>query len=364
MTANNSNPFYLDTSGTPRDLGLAHGEHFRPVIQTAIEQWQNDLSEFCSMPFEQLLGNFLELTDYRPAIERWTPHVLEEMQAIGEAADVREDVIYAWQLVDEIIDYIVEYVYVEKCTTLGGFEQADGQPPVIGKTQDLMHCYIGAGTLVRTRYADSDVDILNSTIAGIVSQDGMSRHLGVCLNHVGQLARSAKGLPVSFLVRLLFERAHNIDDAAKLLRDVTHASGMNYGLVDAASVRTFEASADHVEEFRPAPELKRIWHTNHPLENDNYCRDIGMWNQMQDPDLGNTYARFNYIERELLKPDQPLSTDRVKTLLSSREIPVSAHAEDEFPTINSVVMEFGATPTLYFAPGPPSQAEYVSFTFD
>ncbi len=362
--SNSNHPFYLDSSGTPRQLGLAHGEHFRTVIDNAIEQWQNDVAEFTKMPFEQFMGQFLAATDYRPAIVRWTPHVLEEMQAIGEAANVADDVIYTWQMVDEFIDFIVEYAYVEKCTTVGGYEQAGDAPPTIGKTQDLMHCYIGAGALVRTRYADSDIDILNSTIAGIPCQDGMSRHLAVCLNHVGQLARSPNGLPVSFLARLLMERSRNIEDAASILREVTHASGMNYGLADAQSVRTFEVSADHVEEYLPAPDLKRIWHTNHPIANDNYCRDIGMWNKLPDAEAGNTQARFDFIEREATKADAPLTRARIMQLLSSREVPVSAHAEDEFPTINSVIMELGETPTLFFSPGPPSQADYVPFTFD
>ena len=362
--SSSNHPFYLDSSGTPRELGLAHGEHFRPVIHKAIEQWQNDMSEFTKMPFENLMGLFLEATDYRPAIMRWTPHVYAEMQAIGEAANVADDVIYTWQMVDEFIDFIVEYVYVEKCTTVGGYDQADDAPPTIGKTQDLMHCYIGAGALVRTRYADSDIDILNSTIAGITCQDGMSRHLAVCLNHIGQLARSPQGLPVSFIARMLMERSRNIEDAAMILGEVTHASGMNYGLADAQSVRTFEVSADHVEEYLPVPELRRIWHTNHPVANDNYCRDIGMWNKLPDAEAGNTQARFDFIEREASKAEEPLTRARIMQLLSSREAPVSAHAEDDFPTINSVVMEFGETPTMFFSPGPPSQVEYVPFTFD
>lgn len=361
---NNDHQFYLDSSGTPRELGLAHGEHFRVVIQSAIEEWQNDIVRFANIPFEKLMGQFLAATDYRPAIMRWTPHVFEEMQAIGEAANVADDVIYTWQMIDEFIDFVVEYVYVEKCTTVGGYEQANDVPPTIGKTQDLMHCYIGAGALVRTRYIDSDVDILNSTIAGIPCQDGMSRHLAVCLNHVGQLARSPKGLPVSFLARLLLERSRNIDDAADILREVTHASGMNFGLADAKSVRTFEVSANHVEEYLPAPELKRIWHTNHPVANENYCRDIGMWTKLPDPEAGNTQARFDFIAREARKAEEPLTRTRIMQLLSSREAPVSAHAEDSFPTINSVIMEFGEIPTLFFSPGPPSQVEYVPFTFD
>ena len=356
--------FYLELKGTPRDLGLAHGETFRSTIQSAIARWQQEMSDAAKMPFEKLLGMFNAATDYRAAIEQWTPHIYEEMQYVAKGANVSEELIYAWQLVDEFIDFLVEYIYIEKCTTVGGYDQGVGLPPVIGKTQDLPHCYIGAAALIRTRYADSDIDILNSTIAGIVCQDGMSPNLGLCLNHVGQLARSSTGLPVTFVTRLILERCSSIKQAADLLGEITHASGMNYGFVDKQATRTFEASANHVVEFLPAPELKRIWHTNHPLVNTNVCRDIQLWNRLKDEEAGSTVARMGFMDREASLAGKPLSPDRVMELLSSREVPVSSLPEDPFPTINSIVMEFGEQPVLHFAPGPPSETAYIPFRFD
>lgn len=356
--------FYLEVSGTARERGRAHGEALRPVIQRAVGQWQQEMGETAKLPFTELLAKFNAAHDYRGAIAQWAPHVYEEVQGVAEGANLSEELIYAWQLVDEFIDFLIEYVYIEKCTTVGGYEQGEGLAPVLGKTQDLPHCYIGSGALIRTRYPDSDIDIFNSTIAGIVCQDGMSRHLGICLNHIGQLDRSATGLPVTFVARLLLERCTNINEAQTLLGQITHASGMNYGLIDKQTVRTFEVSATHVEEYLPAPELKRIWHTNHPLVNQNYCRDVALWNRLKDSEAGNTGARMAYLDREASVALKPLTVARAQELLSSREAPVSSHAEDSFPTINSVVMEFGEQPTLLFSPGPPSQKDYVAFTLE
>lgn len=247
---------------------------------------------------------------------------------------------------------------------LGGYEQGEDLAPVLGKTQDLPHCYIGTPALIRTRYADSEIDILNSMVAGIIYQDGMSPNLGLCLNHVGQLERSANGLSVTFIARLLLEQCANIDQAEVLLKKITHASGMNYGLVDKHRVRTFEVSANHVEEFLPAAELKRIWHTNHSLANQNYCREIQMWDRLPDPDAGNTKKRMAYLDREVPIAEKPLTVTRTQEILSSREVPISSQEEDEFPTINSIVMEFSNQPTLFFAPGPPSQHDFFAFSFD
>ncbi len=360
--------FYLDISGSPTELGRAHGEALRPIIHDAIGSWQDFLAQTTGMPFAELMARFLRDTHYQPAIEHWAPHLAEEMRGIADGAALDQDLIYTWHLVDEIIDYVIEYVYIEKCSTLGAYDQGKGLAPVMGKTQDLMHCYIGAAALVRTRYADSDVDVFNSTVAGIICQDGMGKGLGVCLNHIGQLDRNPNGLPVSFVARLLMEQCEGIDQGADLLGRIPHASGMNYGLVDRREARTFEVSssetASQIAEYCPAPELKRVWHTNHPLANHNYCKDFAMWERLPDSEAGNTLKRCEFLQRELSIVEQPVTVERAMELLSSREAPVSAHAEDEFPTVNGLVMEFSDTPTLHFSPGPPSQTEFYAFTFD
>jgi hypothetical protein len=356
--------YYLEIEGTPTQLGHAHGEAFRGVINTAVSQWQDELAEAVEMPFSQLLQQFNEASGYIGAIQRLTPHLLEEVEAIAVGAAMDAELIYAWQLVDEILDFCIEYQYMEKCTLVGAYEQGPGLAPVVGKTQDLPHSYIGAHALIRTRYANSDVDIFNSTIAGIICQDGMSRHLAMCCNHVGQLERNALGLPVTYVARHMLETCKDTDQAHTALSKISHASGMNYGIADSQRTRSFEVSSDHTEEFLPAPELKRLWHTNHPLVNDHYCRDIAMWNRLTDQEAARTHARCEFVEREARKAHVPITVTRIQEILSSREVPVSSHAEDDFPTINSVIMEMTDQPTLYFAPGPPSKCEYEAFQLD
>ena len=356
--------FYLDIQGTPDEIGKAHGEALRTVIQTAVGRWQNDLSESAKMPFDKLLAMFNAATDFRESIQRWTPHLLEEVHGIAAGAAMDPELIYAWQLIDEMLDYLIEYLHAEKCTTLGGYKQAEHLAPILGKTNDLPHCYIGSHAVIRTRYANSDIDIINTLIAGTVGSDGMSPNLGLCCNHIGQLERSPTGLPVPYLVRLILERCRDVGEAHRLLGEVSHASGMNYALVDHDTVRTFEVSAEHVEEYQPAPKLNRIWHTNHPLSNRRFCNEITTWNTLEDAQAGNTQARYDFLERELNLPEEVLTVGRAQELLSSREVPVSSHAGDAFPTIFSVIMEFNAKPRLLFSPGPPSQNAYLEFGFD
>jgi len=110
--------FYYEFSGTPSEIGLAHGDALGPVIRSAFSRWKDFLEEMSRLSFDELLAGFLEQTNYKPAIEKWAPHLLEEMRGIAQGAQMEEEHIYVWQMIDEMIDYIIEYVYVEKCTTL------------------------------------------------------------------------------------------------------------------------------------------------------------------------------------------------------------------------------------------------------
>ena len=164
------------------------------------------------------------------------------------------------------------------------------------------------------------------------------------------------------------EQCNGIEEGIEFLSRVPHASGMNYGLIDRNQARTFEVSssddATQIAEFCPARDLRRIWHTNHPLANDNYCGNVAMWNRLPDAEAGNTLKRAEFLEREMKIADKVVTVERVMELLSSREAPISAEPEDGFPTVNAIVIEFGESPTLYFSPGAPSQNEFHTFGFE
>ena len=215
---------------------------------------------------------------------------------------------------------------------------------------------------MRTRNSESGIDVFNSTVAGIICQDGMSRNIALCCNHIGHLDRNPLGLPVTYVTRLALERAGNCEEASATFAGISHASGMNYAIADSQQTRTFEVSANDLVEYRPAPELKRLWHTNHPVSNENYCRDIAMWNRLSDSEAARTYSRLDYA-RDRMSAVDTVTVETLKDILSSRETPISHEVGDDFYTINSVIMEMSETPRLWFSPGPPSRLNYEEFGF-
>lgn len=360
----NSKINYVELTGTPIERGRQHGEAFRSLIKDGIDSWRGVIESDTRWKFEEFLEDLDAATDYTPAIKSWSPDLLEEVKGIGEGADVPLHHIQGWQLVDEWIDFMVEDMYAQKCSALGAFDQGEGLAPVTGKTQDLPHFYLDKHAVIKCHNETTGITVLNSLIVGTVASDGLnSAGLGLCLNHVGQLRRDPKGLPVVYVVNRILNECRTVDEARGYLSRATHASGMNYLLGDKNQAVSLEVSAGQMADFKPAQNLKRVWHTNHPYENSDYCENYAIWKSLNDTEAGNTEARAAVLKDALLDENKPLDVERAKEILRSREGPVSSLPEDDFPTINALVMEHGDDPVLHFSPGAPSENEFISFKF-
>ena len=357
-----SNINYLEIEGGPRELGLAHGRAFGDLISAGLADWDTMIQENCGVTRDKFIESFLAHINYRTAIEKHLPHLLEEVEAIAEGAEQDPTLIFAWQLIDEWIDFAVENYIAAKCSSLGGYDQGEGIPPIIGKTQDLPHLFLDRTALIRTKTREAE--FFNSGVVGVIAQDGLNdKGVGVCCNHIGHLARDPAGIPVAFLLRAVLERASSVGDAIGIAGSMSSASGMNYVFGDRERVADVEVSAHDVVDCENAPSIKRYWHTNHPLANENYVDDIDLWRELPDNEAGNTAARLASLEKSLGDPSRPLDLDCAKQALSSREGPVSALPEDDYPTINGLIVEFYDEPVLHFCVGAPVQGEWHEFRF-
>ena len=102
------------------------------------------------------------------------------------------------------------------------------------------------------------------TVAGMIGLMGLNAAgVGVCVNALPQLPSAPHGLPVAFVMRRLLQTA-SLAEAASLVLALPHATNQHYLIAAPGGVRSFEASAAGVTEYRP-PDPSRILHTNHPL---------------------------------------------------------------------------------------------------
>ena len=367
----------IDLIGTPYERGYSYGKKLESKIKKTVEGWSDHLGGFnpdgdikASEDPSVYLSHFFKYTDYLTAIDRWTPHLLEEIRGIAKGSGQPFDVILGLQLMDE------EWVFglrqgiekpIDKCTAFG-LRQAELNVVYAGQNLDIGSWSEGLQTLLRIGPSSmsensSAPQALLFSIAGNIGLNGLNaKGLGITCNTLAQLNPCMDGLPVAFIVRAVLEK-NSIDEAEDFLRSVKHASGQNYILSTGSEIRCFECSAHSVERYHPTNDAEYIVHTNHPLVN----TDI---NHLIPPiRIANSIARFKSINGRLNKCSTvDLST--IKAALGAHDDPdnpVSRVLKDSDGSIGytagSSIYEFGETLKYHLASGPPCKTPYKVYHF-
>jgi hypothetical protein len=369
---------YVRLEGEPLGRGQAQGEALRPVIALGMERWKETIQRSTDLHPDEYLDRFLEATDFRPAIERWVPHLLDEVWGIADGAGLPYRDVYAYQLMDEEWLYRTDYLRErrresqEHCSVVGVW--GEGGPAILAQNMDLPKHYDGTQTLLHVVPSDGGPEALIFTAAGLIGTCGLnSAGLGLCVNTLAQLAQSRAGLPVAFITRRLLELPQQ-EEAVAFVRAVEHASGQNYAIGGPGAIVDFECSAHGVVPFPLHP--TRLYHTNHPLVNDDLAAQPqavgasgagkgGAEGQCGQPVLSNSERRFAFLQRALSSRTVPFGVENAKAILSSCEVPicVSRSGSGDGMTLGSLVMELSVPPVLNIAPGPPAETAYTRWTF-
>jgi len=367
----------LVLEGSPRERGQIHGEALRPVILEYIGRWKNHLQESMGMDPNEYIEQFTQETDFLAAIKRWTPDLLEEVRGIAEGSGVNFGTIFANQLGDE------EWVYrrhkklalasqkTDRCSSLGVFGQRE-IPPLAAQNMDVPDYYDDFQILLHIKHPDSALESFVFTTAGLIALNGLNNQpVSICCNTLLQLDHAIDGLPVAFIVRGVLAQPTQADAAAFIQR-IKHASGQNYIIGGSQTILDFECSADQVCQFVPYPGANRVYHTNHPLVNndqDFFQQIIKKLSpeekQQADKGQANTLARFDFLESQLRDESQTITVEKIKTILSSHEAPVCVDRKKEKGkslTLGCLIMELSPSPVLHIAPGPPCSTEFKTFT--
>jgi len=202
--------------------------------------------------------------------------------------------------------------------------------------------------------------------------NGMNAHgIGVCVNTIMQLKASSKGLPVAFVIRRIINSIEK-EELLSFIQKVNHASGQNYIIGIRGEVFDFEASANKVVRFTPTNENGTVYHTNHPIVND----DIKIGFEKHNPKLeeklkptsSNSHLRLEAVESRMTSSLE-IDDDLIKEALRSRDNednPVCRTNNENGRgfTFASIIMTFSENPNIQIIAGPPDESEYkrVDFT--
>jgi isopenicillin-N N-acyltransferase-like protein len=355
--------------GSPYNRGLIHGKTLKTQIHDFVAVWKADLAQRYKMDADAFIQRFVKKTDYPAAIKKWTPELLEEIKGIAEGSGIDFDTIFVLQLIDE---YWVngDAVALEHCSALGVGKRGD-RPACVAQTMDLEGFRDGFQVILHVKHEGSNLESFVLSHAGLIGLNGMnSKGIGVCCNTLAQLSNCRDGLPVACVVRGILEKQTE-EDALKFVQSVKHASGQNYVIGASSRVFDFECSAGKVAPFTPAGQRDLVWHTNHPLANNDYhAKYRERLEKEKDAEKGkdNSSVRLQCVETRVRKAGDMLGVEQIKALLSSRdsaEHPVCRpfKTKKEGYTFASVIMVLADKPVMHVAPGPPDVTPYREFSF-
>ena len=359
----------LVLEGTPYERGLAHGRSLKKEIHEIVALWKAQLGSPGGIHADAFIQKFLQETDFEPAIEKWTPGLLEEVRGIADGAEIDFDTIYAFQLMDEIWLY-QSGLEGEACSAIA-FERQGDRPTLVAQNMDLEPFREGYQVLMHVKHPDSDLESLFLTCAGLIVATGMNNTpLGIAVNAMGQMDYGPEGLPVAFVVRGLLEQK-SLEAAVGFLKTVQHASGQNYILGDSENVVDLEVSTNQLARFTPENHPGVILHTNHPRVLTDYH------SQYEDSLAGgatpmglgeNTHVRLSALEARLGSRQGSLSIDDIKSTLSSQDDSANPvcrphdTGKSSF-TFGTVIQVLSDSPELHLAPGPPNVTPFQVFPF-
>ena len=366
----------IELSGSPRERGRIHGEAAKPLIATVVENWRADLGNFGknsanTQPIDpsSYLDRFLSQTDYLTAIEKWTPNFLEEVKGIAEGAEQDFETILGIQLMDE------EWIFgrrlrldkpTTKCTAFGVPNPADSIS-YAGQNMDVPSWVEGKQVLLRVMPTETSPEALIFSMAGNIGLNGLNASgLGITCNTLSQLNYAINGLPVAFIVRSILEK-HTIDEAEIFLRAIKHASGQNYILSSPGDIRCFECCGTSVVRYAPDTYQGRIFHTNHPLVNQDESDVLPPEKRRSK----NTVARLESICHRLGDAIDKVTLGDIKAALAAHDDPdnpVSRNINNQGSSIGytagAAIYELEVVPRLHLASGPPCETAFKIFEFN
>ena len=233
-----------------------------------IDLFKQDIAETTQEDPDTFIAKFLELTDYKASVQKWTPELMEEIKGISEGSGIDIETIFMHNLGDEYW-FNTKDVMAHSCSSFG-VNKSSTTPSITAQNMDIPEYYHGFQTVIKINDPDSDKETMILTIPGHLGLTGMNnKFVSINCNTLMQLDYGKTGLPVTFIVRGVLDK-NTQENALTFVNEVPHASGQNYIIGGPEKVYSLECSANKVVEFRPFENSIFTYHTNHPMSNTDY----------------------------------------------------------------------------------------------
>tara|TARA_R110002072_G_scaffold70088_1_gene169617 strand:+ start:1440 stop:2618 length:1179 start_codon:yes stop_codon:yes gene_type:complete len=353
--------YYLELeSNTSYERGYQHGAALKFVIKNSLKNFENWIEENTTIKVpEEAISDFATSKGYIQSVKNQLPELFNEFQGIVDGAQVNFDILFAYQSFDEFYSYLEagnHFKTIEgNCTTTGVFGRKN-KANFLTHNNDLPSYHEDAVTILKIKYPNSDLVILQQTFAGQIGQNGVNNYgVAVGINTIIDMPISNNGIPVSFNIRKILE-SKNSSDALEYLKEANFGTSMNYLIADreiAIAVETWEDNIKVIDNKKQ----QFIAHTNHTLqENAPVIYDINA--DTNDSSFGYTHERLNLANKILGEDADSIGFEGLQNLKTTRPI---LNSSTIMCTIISIPKK--GFPTLWTTGGSPNIFHHVKFTF-
>ncbi len=354
----------IELEGNAFERGLMHGETLNSLIQETIKRWKYHLKLNYQISPNKLIKKFMQNTYFVKSVKKNTPDLFEEVKGISEGSGINFNTIFAFQCLDErwwFSKYSNNSNCFDHCSSIGCYK-SESHPTLLAQNMDLFSFLQGLQLVLKIKDSISSLQTYILTIPGLIGLCGLNNApLGICCNSLKTLNHSELGLPVAFILRNVLQKK-TLEDARNFIHEVVHASGQNYIIGGIEKVICLECSANKVVEFMPTNYATRVYHTNHPLVNDDIITPLESIEF-----YSSSWDRLNYLKFRLQDESEIINLDGIKHILRSHFGPICVHQNfkpnDGF-TFGSVVYSMSEGPAFYLAIGPPCLNNYQEYKFD
>ncbi len=356
-------------SGSGYNLGLQHGKELKNEIGEILTAWKQNTESTLGKKAEIVLNDFFEYAKFENDIKKWTPDLYEEVRGIADGSEQTFHDILVLNLLDEFWVYIDD-ISNHHCSAVG-VPSKNGKPGYISQNMDLENFTDGFQVIMKLKRTENNPEQLILTYPGLIALNGLNENgIGVCVNTLMQLKASSSGLPVAFVIRRILNSSDK-EDLLSFIQSVNHASGQNYLIGIKGEVFDFEASSNKVLRYNPMNENGTVYHTNHPIVND----DIKPWFKKYDPKLKNrkkpsktnSFIRFAAVEKRFannLKVDDVLIKEALRSRDNEKNPVCRSNTEKNNGfTFASVILTLADNPYIQITAGPPDESDYQRFDF-
>ena len=357
----------VSLSGSGYALGLQHGKELKVEIGEVVNKMKQNTTTNLKKDADQVINDFYAYANFDQSIKKYTPDLYEEIRGIAKGSGQAFNDIMVLNLLDEFWVYINSLAN-HHCSGMG-VPSVNGSTSYIAQNMDIEKYTDGYQILIRLARTKKRPEQLILTHPGLIALNGMNETgIGACMNTLMQLKASTTGLPVAFIVRRIINSTDK-EELLNFMKTVPHASGQNYIIGIKGEIYDLEASANKVVQFDPKNNNGTIYHTNHPIVNDDIKPLFEKFspNLTDKPVNSNTHIRLASVQNRISQSSK-IDDLLIKEVLRSKDDannPVcrSINSNEGGFTFASVIMTMTGTPYMQITMGPPDEAAYKKIAF-